>query len=347
VDEWPPFPTIGRPIANTQIYILDRARQLTPIGVAGELYIGGIALADGYSQRPDLTAERFVNNPFAAGRLYKTGDLARWLPDGNIEYLGRIDQQVKIRGFRIEVGEIEAVLNQHPAVQEAVVMPHAAKGRGDKRLVAYVVMGQGAGGKEQGAGSRGQGARGKEQGAEGAGGVASLREQGVDDEGVLTATLRSYLQSKLPEYMIPTLFVLLDAFPLTPSGKVDRRALPEPAGDGGWLAATYVAPNTPIEAQLTTIWQAVLGLEQVGIHTNFFDAGGHSLLVIKMRQLIQSTLGRTLPVADLFRYPTIHQLGQHLAQTAPVRTTVMATAQTRAEQQRNALQQRRQRQQQQ
>ena len=167
----------------------------------------------------------------------------------------------------------------------------------------------------------------------------------AEDEGAggLTGALRRYLQSKLPDYMIPSFFVLLDALPLTPSGKVDRRALPEPAADGGWLATTYVAPTTPIEAQLTTIWQAVLGLEQVGIHTNFFDAGGHSLLVIKMRQLIQSTFGRPLPVADLFRYPTIHQLGQHLAQTEPAQTTIMATAQTRAEQQRNALQQRRQR----
>ena len=324
VDEWPSLPTIGRPIANTQIYILDRALQLTPVGVAGELYIGGVALADGYSQRPDLTAERFVRNPFAPGRLYKTGDLARWLPNGNIEYLGRIDQQVKIRGFRIEVGEIEAVLNQHPAVQEAVVIPQEAKGRGDKRLVAYVVKGQRA--EDRGQKTEGRGWEAEDEGA-----------------GGLTGALRRYLQSKLPDYMIPSFFVLLDALPLTPSGKVDRRALPEPAADGGWLATTYVAPTTPIEAQLTTIWQAVLGLEQVGIHTNFFDAGGHSLLVIKMRQLIQSTFGRPLPVADLFRYPTIHQLGQHLAQTEPAQTTIMATAQTRAEQQRNALQQRRQR----
>lgn len=330
VDEWPPLPTIGRPIANTQIYILDRALQPTPIGVAGELYIGGIALADGYSQRPDLTVERFVRNPFADGRLYKTGDLARWLPDGNLEYLGRIDQQVKIRGFRIEVGEIEAVLNQHPTVQEAVVIAHnlrtageASRGRSEKRLVAYVVKSQKSASNEPAAGNESQ--------------------RADNDAGAVTAVLRSYLQSKLPEYMIPSFFVIMEALPLTPSGKVDRKALPEPAGTGGWLAATYVAPSAPIEVQLATIWQTVLGLEQVGIHANFFDVGGHSLLVIKMHQLIQSTLGRTLPVADLFRYPTIHQLGQHLAATEPARPDVLTTAQTRAEQQRNALQQRRQR----
>lgn len=325
VDEWPALPTIGRPIANTQIYILDRTAQLTPVGVVGELYIGGIALADGYSQRPDLTAERFVHNPFAAGRLYRTGDLARWLPDGNIEYLGRIDQQVKIRGFRIEVGEIEAVLSQHPAVQESVVIARTDRGASSsaKHLVAYVVEAQKAAGSGQDADS------------------ASQRE--VDDSGRLTVALRSYLQSKLPDYMIPSFFVRMEALPLTPSGKVDRKALPAPAADDGWLVTTYVAPSTPIEAQLTALWQAVLGLEQVGIHTNFFDVGGHSLLVIKMHQLIQNMLGRTLTVADLFRYPTIHQLGQHLAQTEPARPTVMATSQTRAEQQRTALQQRRQR----
>ncbi len=233
---------IGRPIANTQLYILDQFLQPLPIGVPGELYIGGAGVARGYLNRAELTAKRFIPNPFGEGRLYQTGDLARYLPDGTIEFLGRIDHQVKIRGFRIELAEIEAVLSQHPSVQDVVVLAREEE-PGDKRLVAYVVPGE----------------------------VTPT-----------THDLRGFLKEKLPDYMIPSAFVWLDSLPLTSNGKVDRRALPTPKAISRDLESQVVAPRTPNEAVLAQIWTDVLGVQQVSIHDNFFELGGDSILTIKI-----------------------------------------------------------------
>ncbi len=260
---------IGRPFPNTQIYILDRNVTPVPVGVAGELYIAGTGLARGYAERPDLTAEKFIPNPFSAepgARMYKSGDLARYLPDGNIEYLGRIDHQVKIRGFRIELGEIETVLRSVPDVREAVVLAREDS-PGEKHLVAYVVV--------------------------------------EDKENVERSTLRHQLSRLLPEYMVPAQYVFLDQFPLTPNGKLNRKALPAPEMIRGVEA--YVAPRTPTEAQLAQIWADVLQLDKVGVEDNFFTLGGHSLLAItvleRMRQ--QSLLA---DVRTLFTAPTVAAL---------------------------------------
>ena len=272
-------PPIGRPIDNLQVYLLDAHRQPVPIGVAGELHIAGVGLARGYLNRPDLTTEKFIANPFGTGKLYKTGDLARWLADGNLEFLGRIDHQVKLRGFRIELGEIEAILNQHPAVQEAVVI--ACEDRpGDKRLVAYVVQ--------------------------------SGNEAGLQGEAVVPATLRCALQEQLPAYMIPSTFVVLEALPLTPNGKVDRKALPAP--DSAALSAQieFVPPNTPTEIVLAGIWSEVLGIQQVGIHDSFFERGGHSLLATQIVSRIRQATAVDLPLRQLFEIPTIAGLADYV-----------------------------------
>jgi len=275
------FPNIGRPISNTQVYILDSERQPTPIGIPGELYIGGAGVARGYLNRPDLTAERFIPDPFRGdsigddtdARLYRTGDLCRWLPDGNIEFLGRIDTQVKIRGFRIECGEVENALLSEPGVHEAVV---DARGEGaNKRLVAWMV----------------------------AEGSYKMLQTG------LRATLRTILRQHLPDWMAPSVFVFVDALPLTPSGKIDRKALPDP--DIGELGADteYVAPRDPVEEALCGIFAETLGfqasgLQRMGIHDGFFDLGGHSLLATKVISLIRARLGVELPLRALFEHPT-------------------------------------------
>ena len=239
--------TIGRPIGNTQIYILDPHLNPVPIGVVGELHIGGDGLARGYLNRPELTAEKFIGNPFSndsAARLYKTGDRGRYLPDGNIEFLGRMDNQVKIRGYRIELGEIETVLGQHPAIREAAVLARddtpedsAVSPETDKRLVAYVVTRQ----------------------------------------DTSTNELRSFLKQKLPEFMVPSAFVCLDSLPLTASGKVDRKALPAPDQSRSESGQSYTAPRTPVEELLAGIWGEVLKVDKVGIHDNFFELGGRTL----------------------------------------------------------------------
>jgi amino acid adenylation domain-containing protein len=276
---------IGRPISNTQLFILDKYLQLSPIGVPGELHIGGAGLARGYKGRPELTAEKFIKNPFSDdpnSRLYKTGDLARYLSDGNIEYLGRIDNQVKIRGFRIELGEIEAVLAQHPALRENAVIVHEAS-KTDKRLVAYFVPHQG--------------------------------------QFIENTTLRSFLTELLPDYMIPSVFVRLDAMPLTPNGKIDRRALPEPDGTRPQLEAAYVMPQTEAEQEIAQVWQKALQLEKVGIYDNFFEVGGHSLLMVQVQSSLQAIFGQPLSIVELFQYPTIHALAKHLTQDDTQKTS--------------------------
>ena len=269
---------IGRPMANTQVYVLDRYLQPVPVGVHGDLYVGGAGLARGYLHRPELTAERFVSDPFSnepGARLYKTGDLARYLPDGTIEYLGRIDTQVKVRGFRIELGEIEALLGHHGAVQEAVVVVREDQ-PDDPRLVAYVIPRQGQ----------------------------------IPTNG----ELRSFLKQQLPDYMIPSAFLLLDALPLTPNGKVDRRALPAPEHVQLQSEETRVVPRDPLELQLTEIWEAVLGCQSISVRDNFFELGGHSLLAVRLFAQIKTKLGKELPLATLFQAPTIEQLADILRQ---------------------------------
>lgn len=264
-----PIVPIGRPIANTQVYILDSHLQPVPVGVPGELHIGGAGLARGYLDRPDLTDEKFIPNPFSNDpglRLYKTGDLARYLPDGTIEFLGRTDHQVKLRGFRIELGEIEAVLSQHPAVQEVVVLAREDV-PGDKRLVAYVVLNQ--------------------------------------EQASSTDELRHFLKQKLPDYMLPSAFEMLEAMPLTPNGKVDRQALPIPAQARAELQGAIVAPRTPVEDVVVGIWREVLGLEQIGIHNNFFDLGGHSLLATQIISRVRDIFQIELPLRCLFETPTV------------------------------------------
>jgi len=267
--------TIGRPLANEQVYILDSNRQLVPIGVPGELYIGGDGLARGYLNRPELTAEKFVEHPFTPGRrLYRTGDLARWRADGNLEYLGRMDYQVKIRGFRIELGEIEAVLRKATGVREAVVMAREDE-PGEKRLAAYIVAKAG--------------------------------------ETLTAEKLRNALKEKLPEYMTPSAFVFLDTLPLTPNGKVDRKALPAPSTDRGGSSADFVAPRNVAEEQIAGIWREVLRLKEIGVRDKFFDVGGDSLLGIQVISRVREMFAVELPLFSLFDAPTIEALAQGIA----------------------------------
>jgi len=248
-------PPVGRPVANTQVYLLDAHLRPVPLGVPGELYIGGVGLARGYLNRPELTAEKFIPNPFLAdpeARLYKTGDLARYLPDGNIDFLGRVDYQVKVRGYRIELEEIEAVLAEHPAVRESVVVARDNPG-GDKRLVAYYVPAKQ--------------------------GMVSARE------------LRSYLKQKLPEYMVPAVFVSMEILPRSPNGKVDRNALPVPPPTHPEMEEASAAPHTRVECLIAGVWQEVLGVDRVALDDNFFDLGGHSLVVMKVIARLEKELG--------------------------------------------------------
>jgi thioesterase domain-containing protein/acyl carrier protein len=271
---------IGQPIANTQLLILDKVLQTAPIGVAGELHIGGDGLARGYHHRPELTAEKFIADPFShdpEARLYKTGDLVRHLPNGDIEFLGRIDNQTKIRGFRIELGEIEAVLRQYRGVSETVVVVRE-DAPGDQRLVAYFVPVRGS--------------------------IPAASE------------LRELLREKLPEYMVPSAFVTLTEMPLTPNGKVNRRALPAP--DQADLAPqeTFVGAKDVIESRLVQIWETVLNVRPIGVRHNFFELGGHSLVAVRLMQRIEQAFGKNLPIATLFQAPTVEQLAVILRQEA-------------------------------
>jgi len=266
---------IGRPIANTQIYILDARGEPAPIGVGGELYIGGAGVARGYLNLPDLTSQRFVADPFSAdagARMYRTGDLGRWTADGVIEYLGRNDFQVKIRGFRIELGEIEARLAEHEGVREPVVLARE-DGSGDKRLVAYY----------------------------------------VSDVNIALEALRAHLLAKLPEYMVPVAYVRLDRMPLSHNGKLDRRALPVP-DIGAHVQDAYEAPAGRIEEKLARIWTGLLGLEGISRNASFFELGGHSLLAVRMLTLIEAEFGHSLNLTSLFKAPSIASLGSLLQQ---------------------------------
>lgn len=270
--------TIGRPISNTQAYILDKFMEPVPIGTPGELYLGGDGLARGYLNRPELTSERFVKNPFdnaPSARLYRTGDLVRFLSSGEIEYLGRIDNQVKIRGFRIELGEIETLLLAHETVREVVVMAREDQ-PGDKRLAAYI--------------------------------VANRPQSFAPNE------LRAYLKQKLPDYMIPSAFIELDEMPLTPNGKVDRKALPVPATNISDLDRKFVVHRDSLEQQLTEIWEKILNVQPVGVCDDFFELGGHSLQAVRMFAEIEKTFNKNIPLATLFEAGTIEKLAEILRQ---------------------------------
>ncbi len=303
---------IGRPIANTQLYVLDTRMQPVPVGVAGELYIGGVQVGRGYLGRPDLTAERFVPDPFASrpgARLYRTGDLARHLPDGAIEYLGRLDHQIKLRGFRIELGEIEAALLAHRGVRDVVVVARADPG-GAQHLVGYVVP----------------------------------APTGSGDESALSGDLRRHLGERLPDHMVPGVFVFLDTLPLNPSGKVDRAALPAPTRARPQPGGTLVSPRSRLEAQIAAVWRDALGLDAVGVHDNFFELGGHSLLLLRVHARLQTELGTEVALMDLFRHTTIAALAEHLGQDAPAQTdatNVRDDALARAQRRRDAQQARR------
>jgi amino acid adenylation domain-containing protein len=268
---------IGRPVASTRIHVLDRRLRPLPVGVPGEICIGGDGLARGYLGRPGLTGERFVPDPHAGlpgARMYRTGDLARRLPDGGLEFLGRLDQQVKIRGQRIEPGEVEAVLARHPGVRQAAVVPRE-DGPGTRRLVAYVVPGGG--------------------------------------EPTAAGDLRAFLLERLPGFMVPAAFVLLDALPLTANGKVDRRALPSPEQVGPEPREGSGAPATALERTVAAVWREALGVEAVGVHDNFFDLGGHSLLLAEVQARLHQALGRDVRIVDLFEHATVSSLARHLA----------------------------------
>jgi thioesterase domain-containing protein/aryl carrier-like protein len=271
-------PHIGRPIHNATAYLLDAHLRPVPLGVAGELYVGGAGVARGYLNRPDLTSERFIDDPFSnrpGARLYKTGDLARYLPDGNLEFLGRNDHQVKIRGFRIELGEIESRLAEHPEIREAAVL--ALGQDSDLRLVAYVV-------------------------AE----AAAFSGEDTPDENTdpsVASQLKTYLAARLPDYMVPAAFVRLDAFPLTPNGKLDRKALPAPDQDA-FVRQDYAAPSGEVETTLAAIWSELLGIERVSRHDSFFALGGHSLLAVKLVERARKR-GYHTEVHRLFAQPTL------------------------------------------
>ena len=268
---------IGRAIPGWQVYLLDRVGQPVPVGVVGEMFVGGAGVARGYLNRPGLTADRFGPDTLGdvpGARLYRSGDLARRRPDGELEYVGRADHQVKIRGFRIELGEIEATLARHPAIREAVVVVREDRA-GDPRLVGYIVA--------------------------------------RSEPAPTSSELRRHLKATLPDYMVPAAFVALPALPLTENGKVDRRALPAPGGSRPDLDGAFVAPRTEVEAQVAAIWAAVLDLDEVGVHDNFFDLGGHSLLATRAVSRLRETFGVDLPLRPLFENPTVAGLAETVA----------------------------------
>ncbi|MFD0547749.1 amino acid adenylation domain-containing protein [Streptomyces rectiviolaceus] len=302
-DDPRPVP-IGHPIANIRMYVLDRHDRPVPAGVAGELCIGGRGLARGYLDRPELTAERFTDDPFVPGaRIYRTGDLARHRTDGALEFLGRLDHQVKLRGQRLELGEIEAVLTRHATVREAVVVAHEHS-PGDVRLAAYVTPAR-----------------------------ADRPEAG---------DLAAHLREQLPEYMVPASFTVLDALPLTPSGKTDRKALPAPQTGRPDLKTRFVAPKDGLEQTLAGMWRGLLGVERVGLRDNFFDLGGHSLLMAEFRTGLAAALGHELTMVELFQHPTIESLAARLGGTRSEPGTADQGARQRAQNRRQSRNRRQQ-----
>src|SRR5262249_1755811 len=267
---------IGRPIINTRLYILDRHLQPTPVGVPGEIYVGGVGVGRGYLNRPELTAEKFVPDPFGqvpGARLYKTGDLGHYVADGNVNFLGRVDHQVKIRGFRVELGEIEAVLASHPGVQEAIVLV-VENTRAEKSLIAYVIH--------------------------------------KDASACTSETLRQFMLDRVPYYMVPSNFIFLDSWPLTPNGKLDSKALPRPDGPRA-SQKKFIAPRDLLEMALVKIFEDVLKIQPVGVTDNFFqDLGGHSLLAVRLMTEIGKYLGTDINVSVLFQAPTIEELAYTL-----------------------------------
>ncbi|WP_339505587.1 non-ribosomal peptide synthetase, partial [Pseudomonas sp. RL_105y_Pfl2_101] len=287
---------IGKPVANTQFYLLDEHKQPVPLGVPGEIYIGGAGVARGYLNREDLTAERFLKDPFSSdpnARMYRTGDLGRYLPDGNIEYLGRNDDQVKIRGFRIELGEIEAKLARHEALKETVVLAREDI-PGDRRLVAYFT-------------------------------------QHSPDEAVDIETLRTQLQTQLPAYMVPAAYVRLDALPLTPNGKLDRKALPAPDSHA-YTTRLYEAPVGDMEIKLAALWAQLLKVERVGRHDHFFELGGHSLLAVTLIERMRKD-GMEADIRVLFGQPTLALVAAAVGEVRPIdvpMTTIPALTRKRS-----------------
>src|ERR1051326_5607792 len=295
---------IGRSIPDLRMYILDSRRQPVPVGVKGELYVGGAGVARGYLNREELTAERFVHDPFTAqpgARMYKTGDLGRWLLDGTMEFLGRNDDQVKIRGFRIELGEIEAKLRENAGVREAVVVARE-DGGGGKRLVAYYTSADRSEGSERG------------------------------EEKVGAAQLREQLSKKLPEYMVPGAFVRLKELPLTPNGKLDRKALPEPKDDA-YAARGYEAPVGPTETIVAEIWAELLKVERVGRQDNFFELGGHSLLAVQLMAKINNRFRRLLPLGVIFAAPNISAMAQLISNRETSSNVILVPIQTQGDEQ--------------
>jgi amino acid adenylation domain-containing protein len=295
-DKTPARVPIGRPIANTQIHVLDKYLQPVPIGVPGELYISGAGLARGYLNQPEMTADRFISNLFIdfgnpkfSTHLYKTGDLVRYLSDRNLEFLGRIDQQVKLRGFRIELGEIQAVLNQHPGVRETIVVPRENE-PSQPQLVAYVVS--------------------------------------HPQQTITVTELQRLLKEKLPDYMVPSAFVMLEALPLLPNGKVNYQALPIPDQARPELESVYQPPQTEIEQTIANIWQEVLHVDELGIHDNFFELGGHSLLLVQVHSKIQQTFQRDFSLVEMFQYPTISHLAKYLTQDSIEQTSLQNSQRT-------------------
>jgi hypothetical protein len=283
----------GRPITNAQLYVLDPYLHLVPVEVAGELYIGGGALARGYLGRQNLTAERFIPNPFSTKpgeRLYRTGDRVRYLPDGTLQFLGRFDHQVKLRGFRIELGEIETVLKEHPAVRNTVVLVRG-ESAGEHRLIAYVVPDQKP---------------------------AIDSEERARFPNLRPDELRTFLRERLPDYMVPAAIVLLDTLPLTPNGKLDQRALLASPVLTSEQGDTYVQPKTEIERTIAVVWQEVLQVEQIGMYNNFFDLGGHSLLMIQVQSKLKDALQQDILIVDLFKYPTIRSLAEYLSNSQDI-----------------------------
>jgi acyl-coenzyme A synthetase/AMP-(fatty) acid ligase/acyl carrier protein len=274
--QWPgQLPPIGHPIANTRVYVLSRQREPVPLGVVGELYVGGAGVSRGYLGSPALTADRFVPDHMSGrsgARLYRTGDLVRYRPDGQLEFLGRADNQVKIRGFRIELGEIETALRQHPAIEESIVVAHQET-NGSKRLVAYVVT-------------------------------------GPADQALNVEELQSFLRGRLPEYMLPSAFTVLPQLPLTPNGKINRAALPAPSYGLGSSTSEFVAPRTAAEESVAKLWCEVLDLESVSVNESFFDLGGHSLLATQVVSRLRREFGIDLPVRSVFESPTIAALAR-------------------------------------